>query len=140
MSSTSNVASCLLNCHKKLGPTLMQRSPPFIASNETMLNVKPVCGSVGVGDGVVGTDFISGVDPQSTAIGFALHVDPYFIEPEYEVTFGDERAEDSAVDRPVPELSNRDKALLQRALVEHAPEMPDCQDLSQAHRVVADGL
>jgi predicted subunit of tRNA(5-methylaminomethyl-2-thiouridylate) methyltransferase len=24
--------------------------------------------------------------------------------------------------------------------VEHAPEMSDCQDLSQAHRVVADGL
>jgi hypothetical protein len=32
------------------------------------------------------------------------------------------------------------KALLQRALVEHAPEMPDYQDLSQAHQVVADGL
>jgi hypothetical protein len=25
-------------------------------------------------------------------------------------------------------------------LAEHAPEMPDCQDLNQAHRVVADGL
>jgi hypothetical protein len=24
--------------------------------------------------------------------------------------------------------------------VKHAPEMPDCRDLSQAHRVVADGL
>jgi hypothetical protein len=24
--------------------------------------------------------------------------------------------------------------------VEHAPEMPDCRDLIQAHRVVADGL
>jgi hypothetical protein len=24
--------------------------------------------------------------------------------------------------------------------VEHAPEMPDCRDLSQAHRAVADGL
>jgi hypothetical protein len=32
------------------------------------------------------------------------------------------------------------KALLQRALVEHAPKMPDYQDLSQAHQVVADGL
>jgi hypothetical protein len=27
MSSTSNVALCLLNCHKKLRPTLIQRSP-----------------------------------------------------------------------------------------------------------------
>jgi hypothetical protein len=24
--------------------------------------------------------------------------------------------------------------------VEHAPEMPDCRELSQAHRVVVDGL
>jgi hypothetical protein len=24
--------------------------------------------------------------------------------------------------------------------VKHAPEMPDCRDLSQAHRAVADGL
>jgi hypothetical protein len=32
--------------------------PPFVANNETMLNVKPVCRSVGVDDGVVDTDFI----------------------------------------------------------------------------------
>jgi hypothetical protein len=37
--------------------------PPFVASNETVLNVKPVCGSVGVDDVVVDTGFISGVDP-----------------------------------------------------------------------------
>jgi hypothetical protein len=37
--------------------------PPFVASNETVLNVKPVCGSVGVGDGLADTDFISGVNP-----------------------------------------------------------------------------
>jgi hypothetical protein len=60
--------------------------------------------------------------------------------PEYKATFGDEHAEDSANDQPVPELSKRDKDLLQRALVEHAPKMPDCWDLSEAHRVVADGL
>jgi hypothetical protein len=34
----------------------------------------------------------------------------------YEATFGNERPEDSADDRSVPELSKRDKALLQRAL------------------------
>jgi hypothetical protein len=43
--------------------------------------------------------------------------------PEYEAMFGDERAEDSADDRSIPELSKRDKALLEGALVEHAPEM-----------------
>jgi hypothetical protein len=37
--------------------------PPFVASNETVLNVEPVCGSVGVGDGVANTCFILGVDP-----------------------------------------------------------------------------
>jgi hypothetical protein len=32
--------------------------PPFIVSNEIVLNVKPVCRSVGVGDGVADMDFI----------------------------------------------------------------------------------
>jgi hypothetical protein len=81
-----------------------------------------------VGDGVANTYFILGVDPQPIATGFVLDVDLSFIELkfmlEYEVTFGDERAEDSADDRPIPELSNRDKTLLQRALAEHAPKMP----------------
>jgi hypothetical protein len=84
------------------------------------------------------------VDHQPIDTGFALNVDPSFVESEfmseYEMTFGDERAEDSADDRPVSELSKRGKALLQRALAEHAPEMPDCRYLSQAHRAVADGL
>jgi hypothetical protein len=74
------------------------------------------------------------VDPQPTATCFALDVDlpsvkPEFM-PEYKAAFGDECTEDSADDQPVPELSNRDKALLQRTLAEHALEMPDCLDLS----------
>ena len=81
-----------------------------------MLNVEPVCGSVGVGDAAADTGFISGVDPQPIATGFAQDVEPSFIEPEfkpkYEAAFGDERAEDSSDDRLVPELSKRDKALL----------------------------
>jgi hypothetical protein len=64
---------------------------------------------------------ILGVDPQPISTGFALDVDPSFVEsefmPEYEAAFGDERAKDSADDRPVPELSKRDKALLQRVVV-----------------------
>jgi hypothetical protein len=84
------------------------------------------------------------VDPQSIAIRFVLDVDPSFIErdfiPKYEAVFGDWCAENSTDDRPVPELSNRDKTLLQRVLAEHAPDMLDCRDLNQAHRVVADGL
>jgi hypothetical protein len=115
--------------------------PPFVASNETLLNVEPVCGSVGVGDDVADMVFILGVDPQQPiAIRFALNVDLSFVKPEYETTLGDEREEDSADYRLVLELSKRDKSLLQRALAERAPEMPDCRDLSQAHRTVADGL
>jgi hypothetical protein len=99
---------------------------------------------VGVSDDVADMGFISGVDPQPIATGFVLDVDPCFVEvefmPEYETTFGDERVKDSVDDRPVPELSKRDKTLLQRVLVEHAPEMPDYRDLSQAHQVVADDL
>jgi hypothetical protein len=109
-----------------------------------VLNVEHVCGSVGVDDIVADMGFILGVDPQPIATGFTLYVDLSFVEPEfipkYETSFRDERAEDSADDRPVPELSNRDNAMLQRALTEHAHEMPDCRDLSQAHRAVADGL
>jgi hypothetical protein len=48
--------------------------------------------------------------------------------------------EDSTDDQPVPELSKRENALLQRALVEHIPDIPDCRDLSQVHWAVADGL
>jgi hypothetical protein len=100
--------------------------PSFVASNETM---EPICRSVGVSDGVADTGFTSCVDPQPIATGFVLNVDPSFIElkfmPKYEAVFEDEHVEDSANDRPVPELSKRDKALLQRALAEHAPEMSD---------------
>jgi hypothetical protein len=81
--------------------------PPFIASNETVYAVEPVCESVGVGDGVADTGFISGVDSQPIGTRFALDVDPSFIEPkfmpEYEVMFRDERVEDSTDDRSVPE-------------------------------------
>jgi hypothetical protein len=56
------------------------------------------------------------VDHQSTATYFVLDVDPSFVElefiPKYDVVFG-ERADDSSDDRLLPELSNRDKALLQ---------------------------
>jgi hypothetical protein len=109
-----------------------------------VLNEKPVCGSVGVGDAAADTGFISCVDPQPIATEFALDVDLSIVEPEfmpeYEAAFGDERAEDPADDRPVTELSKRGKALLHRVLAEHAPKMPDCRDLGQAHRVVVDGL
>jgi hypothetical protein len=81
--------------------------------------VEPVCRSVGVGDAAADTGFISGVDPQPIATGFAQDVELSFVEPEfmsaYLATFGDECVEDSADDQPVPELSNRDKALLQQA-------------------------
>jgi hypothetical protein len=61
--------------HVECGVVLMQLSqetwddadadePPFIASNETVLNVKPISKSVGVGDAIAKVGFISGVDPR----------------------------------------------------------------------------
>jgi hypothetical protein len=71
---------------------------------------------VDVGVGVVKVEFISCVDPQPIVIGFTLYVDPPSIKPnfmlKYEVTFGNEHAEDSVNDRLVPKLSNRYKVLL----------------------------
>jgi hypothetical protein len=99
---------------------------------------------VGVGNAIADVGMVSGVDPQSIAIAFIITIDAPLVEPEftpeYEVAFGDERAKDLVEEQPVPKLSNRDKVLLQRVLVEHAPEVPDCWDLSQVHRVVADGF
>jgi hypothetical protein len=83
--------------------------PPFIASNETMLNVEPISGSVGVGVVVADVGMILCVDPQPIATVVALTVDVPSIEPEfmpeYNATFGDERVEDSADDQPVPKLT-----------------------------------
>jgi hypothetical protein len=74
-----------------------------------VLNVEPVSRSVSVGDVVTDAGFISYVNPQPTATCFTLDVDPPSVEPEYmleyEASFGDEHAEDSADDQPVPELS-----------------------------------
>jgi hypothetical protein len=60
---------------------------------------------VGVGDVAADTRFISGVDPQPIATGFALDVDPSFVEPEfmseYEAAFGDKRADGSVDDQPI---------------------------------------
>jgi hypothetical protein len=95
----------------------MSPPPPFIGSNETVLNVEPVSASMGVGDVAADVGFILGVDPQPIGTSFDLDVNLPFVKPlfiqEYEVTFGDERAEDSVDDRLVPELSNRDNVLLQ---------------------------
>jgi hypothetical protein len=55
--------------------------PPFVTSNETELNVEHVCGSVGVGDVIIDTRFILGVDPLPIATRFTPDVDPSFIEP-----------------------------------------------------------
>jgi hypothetical protein len=80
----------------------MTPPPPFIDSNETILNVKLVSASVGVGDVVADVGFISGVDPHPTAIDSTLGVDPPSVErkfmSEYEIAFRDERAEDSTDD------------------------------------------
>jgi hypothetical protein len=72
-----------------------------------VLNVELVLGSVGVTDVVGNVGMISSLNPQPIATVVALIVDVPSVEPEfmpeYDATFGDERAEDSADDRIVPE-------------------------------------
>jgi hypothetical protein len=117
---------------------------PFVGSNKIVLNVEPFLRSIGVGDAVANVVMISEVDSQPINIVVALTGDASSTMPElkneYDMTFGDEWAEDSADDRLVLELSNRCKVLLHRGLMKHATEVPDCWDLSEAHRVVDDGL
>jgi hypothetical protein len=116
MSSTSNVAFCLLNYHKiTQGDTTEE--PPFVASNETMDHV---CESVGVGDVLLDTGFILGVHTQPIALDVDLSfMEPEFM-PEYVATFRDECVEDSADDRSVPELSKRDNAVSQGYRLSHS--------------------
>ena len=52
------------------------------------------------------------------------------LNPNNDAAFGDERADNSDDDRPLPELSEAEKILLHRALAEHAPNVPNCRDLS----------
>jgi hypothetical protein len=91
--------------------------PPIVASNEIVLTVEYVLGGVGVADIIADVGMILGVDPHPTATVVTLSVDASFVDPEfmpeYDAVFGDELAEDSADDRLVPEISNRDKAMLQ---------------------------
>jgi hypothetical protein len=62
------------------------------------------------------TGMISSVDPHPIATTITITGDAPFIVPEfiaeYNASFGDERADDSADDCPVSELSNMDKVLL----------------------------
>jgi hypothetical protein len=115
--------------------------PPFDGSNEVVHNVEPPLGSVR--DVVDEAGRMAEVDPEPITAVVCSHEAPSIV-PEYMVyddaAFVDERAEGLDDDHPVPELSDWEKVLLQRALAEHAPDVPDCQDLSQSHRAVVDGF
>jgi hypothetical protein len=117
LSKVLNVALFLHNHRKKLMTALMQMSPPIVASNEIVLTAEYVSGGVGVADIIADVGMILGVDPHPTATVVTLSVDASFVDlefmPEYDAVFGDEWAEDSADDRLVPEISNRDKVMLQ---------------------------
>jgi hypothetical protein len=103
--------------------------------------VEPISRSVDVGNVVVDTRLISGVNHQPITTGFTLDVDQTFVEPEsmpeYKAVFGDKRAEHSTDNQSVSELSNRDKVLLQRALVRRGARL---SGLSHAHWAIADSF
>jgi hypothetical protein len=130
---------------QKTPTTVMQMTPPppFIHSNEIVLNVEPLSESIHVGDVVADVRKILGVDPQPIIDVALIEDEPSVVTEsmaEYDAVFGDERAEGSANDHLVLELSNRDKVLLQRVLAEHAADVLDCWDLSQVYRIVPNGL
>jgi hypothetical protein len=101
--------------------------PPCVGSNEEVTNMEP--------DHVDGMGMLMVVDPEP--INTALVEEEVLVDDD--AAFADERDVDSDDDRPLSTLSNRDKALLKRALDDFAPVVPDCRDLSEAHRAVADG-
>jgi hypothetical protein len=103
--------------------------------------VKHVFRSVDIGDVVVDMELISGVNHQSIATGFTLDIDLTSVEPEsmpkYKAVFGNKRVEHSTDNQSVSELSNRDKVLLQRALVRRGARL---SGLSHAHWAIADSF
>jgi hypothetical protein len=65
MSRALIVALYLCDHRKKCRMTQMHMTPPpLVSSNKTILNMKPVSGSVGVGDTITDVGMISGVDSQ----------------------------------------------------------------------------
>jgi hypothetical protein len=101
--------------------------PPCVGSNEAVMNMEP--------DHVDGMGMLMVVDHEP--INTASVEEEVLVDDD--AAFADERAVDSDDDRPLPALSNRDKALLKWAVDDFAPVVPDCQDLSEAHRAVVDG-
>jgi hypothetical protein len=112
--------------------------PPFDGSNEMVHTIEPLLGSVH--DVVDEAGRIAEVDPEQITAVVRTHKAPSIV-PGFmtydNATFGEERAEGSDDDRPEPVLSKWEKILLQRALAEHAPNVLDCQDLSQTHHAIA---
>jgi hypothetical protein len=113
--------------------------PPFDGSNEVVHNMEQLSGSAR--DVVDEAGRMAEVDPEPITMLVRTREAPsvVLVFMVYDdAAFGDERAESANDDHPVLELSDLEKVLLQRALTKHAPDMPDCQDLIQAHHVVAD--
>jgi hypothetical protein len=99
-SSRSPTLPKVVDEHESQCDTNADEPSPFIGSNETVLNVKPVSGSVG--DVVADVGMILGVDPQLIIVvaptGDVPSVVPEFMA-EYDATFGDKWAEDSVDDQ-----------------------------------------
>jgi hypothetical protein len=103
----------------------------FDGSNEVVHDVEPPLWSVR--DGVDEAWRMAEVDLEPIIVVVRTS-EAYSIIPKFmaydDASFGDDRAEGSDDDCLVPELSECEKVLLQRALATHAPDVPDCGDLS----------
>ncbi|TVT97098.1 hypothetical protein EJB05_57669, partial [Eragrostis curvula] len=56
-----------------------------------------------------------------------------------DTNYEEERAEDSDDDRPIGGLAEWEKEMLRQVITDRDLLVPDCRDLSQGHRAVADG-
>jgi hypothetical protein len=79
---------------QKTPTTVMQMTPPpFIHSNEIVLNVEPLSESIHVGDVVADVRKILGVDPQPIIDVALIEDEPSVVTEsmaEYDAVFGDE--------------------------------------------------
>jgi hypothetical protein len=115
--------------------------PAFDGSNEVIHDVELPSGSVP--DVVNEAGRMVEEDPKPVTVVVRTHEVPSIVL-EYmahdDAMFGDEQAKGSDDDHPVPELTESKKVLLHHVLAEHAPDVPDYRNLSQAHCAVADGF
>lgn len=142
-------------------PNPVQQTQPSQASvHEGVVHDPPpsVVNTQSVGDG----DEVPHVVPVVEAVAEEIHGSPVHFEVAHDLVpddtgygvatdrvdvevfgddtnYDDERAVESDDDRPVGELNAWEREMLSKVVMDRDPLVPDCRDISQGHRAVADG-